>query len=116
MGCNVAQQKKKNVPAFHFFGGGDVSAGIGSHKGVECVNSSSQTVYPFLLPLLELVDRAITYVAPVETPGAGEVAEAFLKGTMDEITAKCMLRLKGLGKITPDGQRGDLFLKVTIKS
>ena len=27
-----------------------------------------------------------------------------------------MLRLKGLGKITPDGQRGDLFLKVAIKS
>jgi curved DNA-binding protein CbpA len=24
------------------------------------------------------------------------------------------LRLKGLGKITPDGQRGDLFLKVAI--
>ena len=24
------------------------------------------------------------------------------------------LRLKGLGKITPDGQRGDLYLKVTI--
>ncbi|MEE8415013.1 MAG: DnaJ C-terminal domain-containing protein, partial [Desulfobacterales bacterium] len=26
------------------------------------------------------------------------------------------LRLKSMGKIAPDGQRGDLFLKVTITS
>ena len=26
------------------------------------------------------------------------------------------LRLKGMGKIAPDGQRGDLFLKVVIES
>jgi len=30
------------------------------------------------------------------------------------VQAGSKLRLKGLGKITPDGQRGDLYLKVTI--
>jgi hypothetical protein len=32
------------------------------------------------------------------------------------VKAGSKLRLKGLGKITPDGQRGDLYLKVAISS
>ena len=88
-------KKTKDKPLFSWFGGGDTSAGISQHKGVDCVNSSSQSIAPFLLPLLELVDRAISYVAPVGIPSTPDIIEAYLKDTLTEQQASCLMRING---------------------
>lgn len=80
----------------HIGASGDVSAGAGSHKAVQCTTGATAGISPFLVPLIELIDRAIAYVAPAELPGIAEVIESYLGNQITEDQAKCLMRLNGV--------------------
>ncbi len=48
-----------------------------------------------LVPLIELIDRVIRYLCPMEIPGVGDAIEAYRKGTMTTAVYECTMRMNG---------------------